>query len=98
MIYKAFSVPSVCKLPFNFKKSLTSNMSNIRGTASLKNLPFKYAVRFEDIRDGSVVFRRSAKTFETNFVSLLRRETGLHFLISCLSLSLFSINLITVCF
>ena len=83
MIYliKRFSISTVSKSPFNFNKSLTSDISDIKRPPSLINLPFKYVVWFEDIREGSAVFRRSAETYETNFVSMLRREIGLQFLI-----------------
>ena len=47
-------------------------MSHIRCPPSLINLMFKYVVWFEDVREGSAAFRRSAKTFETNFVSTFR--------------------------
>ena len=40
--------------------------------------PFSFKdIWFEDIRGGSAVLRGLAKSFETNFVSILRREFGL---------------------
>ena len=59
IIYKKF---------FNSNKSLASNIADIKGHSSLINLPSKYVVWSEDIREGSEVFRHSVKTFETNFV------------------------------
>ena len=61
-----------------------------RFTPSLINLLFKY-VWFEDIGEGSAIFRCSAKTFETNFVSVLRNEIGFQFLTSSLYMSFFQL-------
>ena len=66
IIYKKIS--TVGKSPLNFTKSLASNIADIKLHSSLINLPSKYAVWFEDITEGSEVFRHSVKTFQTNFV------------------------------
>ena len=73
---------------FNFKKLLTWGKPDIRRSLPLinrLNMPFDL-----DIRGGSTVFRRSAKTFEINFVSTLRREIVLKLLISRLYLPFFN--------
>ena len=43
-------------------------------------------------------FNLIAITFEINLVSIFNKEIGRQFLINRLSLSFFSINLITICF
>ena len=77
-------------------------MSDIGRPPSLIKLPFKYAVWSEVIREGNAVFRRSAQSFETNFVSTLRNYRNFEKLICSFSKSfifaLFSVDLKTACF
>ena len=92
MIYriKGFSISTVSKSPFSFNKSLNvikCLLSQINLFCCLNIFNLKILGKEVQFLDAQL-----------SFVSTLKKEIGLQFLISCWSLSFFSIHLITACF